>query len=77
MSTFFFKTVELKTDSTRIQQCMEILQSEGNIDRWQIKAHDGEPVLAVDTLKLSSEQLKHQIRESGIDVEFAKPPQAE
>jgi hypothetical protein len=77
MSTFFFKTAELKTDSTRVQQCMETMQREGVIDRWQIKAYDGDPVLAVDTLSLSSEQLKHQIREGGIDVEFSKPPQAD
>ena len=75
MSTFFFKTPELKTDSTRIQQCMESMQNDGTIQRWQIQAHDGDPVLAIDTLSLSSEQLKHQIREGGIDVEFAKPPQ--
>lgn len=77
MSTFFFKSAELKTDSTRIQQCMESMQREGLIMRWQIQAYDGDPVLAVDTVTLSSEQLKHQIREGGIDIDFAKPPQAD
>lgn len=76
MSTFFFKATELKTDSTRLQQCMVAMQKEGKINSWKIEAAGGEPVLAVDTLQLSSEELKHQIREGGIDVEFAKAPQA-
>ena len=76
MSTFFFQTVELKTDSTRVQECMEALQQKGTIQRWQIKAYDGEPVLSVDTLEVSSEALKHLIRECGIDVQFSAPPQA-
>lgn len=76
MSTFFFKSAELKTDSTRIQQCMEKMQRDGLINRWQILTYDGDPVLAADTLSISSEELKHRIREGGIDVDFAKPPQA-
>lgn len=75
MSTFFFKTTELKSDNTRVQQCMEDMEQKGVITRWQIKAYDGDPVLAVDTIKISSEELKHLIRECGIDVEFSVPPQ--
>ena len=55
---------------------MEALQQKGTIQRWQIKAYDGEPVLSVDTLEVSSEALKHLIRECGIDVNFSAPPQA-
>ena len=76
MSTFFFQTVELKTDSTRVQECMDALQAKGTIQRWQIKAYDGEPVLSVDTLEVSSEALKHLIRECGIDVSFSEPPRS-
>lgn len=76
MSTFFFTTAELKTDNTRIQQCMEKLKMEGSINTWQIKAYSGDPVLAVETITISSEELKHKIREGGVDVEFSKPPQA-
>jgi hypothetical protein len=76
MSTFFFQTTELKTDSTRVQECMEALQQKGTIQRWQIKAYEGEPVLSVDTVEVSSEALKHLIRECGIDVQFSAPPQA-
>jgi hypothetical protein len=75
MSTFFFTAAELKTDSTRIQQCLESLQREGAIEKWEINADNGEPVLAVDTLEISSEELKHKIREGGIDVDFTRPPQ--
>lgn len=75
MSTFFFKAAELKTDSTRVQQCLETLQREGTIDKWEIDPHSGDPIVAVDTLKISSEELKHKIREGGIDVDFSEPPQ--
>ena len=74
MSTFFFKATELKTDSTRVQECLESLQREGAIEKWEINPQDGEPIVAVDTLKISSEQLKHRIREGGIDVDFSEPP---
>ena len=75
MSTFFFKATELKTDSTRVQECLENLQREGAIDKWEIDAHSGDPVVAVDTIRISSEELKHRIREGGIDVDFSEPPQ--
>ncbi len=76
MSTFFFKTTELKTDSTRVQDCLEALKQKGTVQNWQIKSKGGEPVLSVDTVEVSSEGLKHLIRECGIDVEFSEPPQS-
>jgi hypothetical protein len=75
MSLFFFTATELKTDSTRIQECLNSLQQEGTIRGWEIDANNGEPIVKVDTLEVSSEKLKHLIREGGIDVEFSKPPQ--
>ena len=75
MSTFFFKATELKTDSTRVQECLETLQREGAIDKWEINSHRGDPIVAVDTIQISSEELKHRIREGGIDVDFSEPPQ--
>ena len=74
MSTFFFKATELKTDSTRVQQCLESLQREGAIEKWEIDSHSGDPIVAVDSLRISSEELKHRIREGGIDVDFSEPP---
>ncbi|ANE52775.1 hypothetical protein [Flavisolibacter tropicus] len=75
MSTFFFKATELKTDSTRIQECLDSLKREGAIEKWEIDPHSGDPIVAVDTLKISSEELKHRIREGGIDADFSEPPQ--
>jgi|GEM_PF-1371767 len=75
MSTFFFTATELKTDSTRIQECLETLQREGTIRSWEIDPNNGEPIVKVDTLEVSSEKLKHLIREGGIDVDFSRPPQ--
>lgn len=71
MSTFLFKSTELKTDSTRVQECLDALKYKGTIKTWNLDAPGGEPVLSVETLEISSEELKHLIRGCGIDVEFA------
>jgi hypothetical protein len=75
MSTFFFTAKNgADTAANELKTILKKLQEDQSIDNWQWN-EGGEP-LAIETTKLSSEELKHLLRESGVDVEFTKAPGA-
>ncbi len=76
MSTFLFKT-HSNNNKLKLEACLNDLKNNGRINSWEINQQDGAEILSVDTLQLSSEELKHQLRESGVDVEFSNPPHNE
>lgn len=77
MSTFFFKTnISGPQAIEKIKPALDKLQQDKDIVRWQIHTNDPEHLLEVETIKLSSEELKHELRAAGIEAEFTKAPQA-
>ena len=78
MSTYHFKTsTPGTTNFEKIRPSLDKIQSGGDIERWEVLSHNAIPVLQVVTNKLSAEEVKHLLREAGLDVEFTKAPEAE
>jgi hypothetical protein len=78
MSTYHFKTIAPDTaDFEKIRPSLDKLQTSEDIERWEVQSHNAIPVLQVVTNKLSPEEVKHLLREAGLDVEFTKAPEAE
>jgi hypothetical protein len=76
MSTFFFKPAAGNTENvSKLKELLEKLKIEDSIENWNWNEGDSEQSLAVETNKLSSEELKHILRETGVDVDFTKAPQ--
>ena len=77
MSTYFFKTnINCLGCVTQIKPHLDKMENDKTIERWHIDFNHPEHILEIETNKLSSEQVKHMIRETGIEAEFTKPPQA-
>ena len=74
MSTYFFKTYADTPEG--IRQHMEKLEQSKDIERWRTEPANGGQILEIETLKMSPEQVKHYLRESGIEAEFTRAPQA-
>lgn len=55
---------------------MDKMESEKSIEHWHIDLNSPEYLLEIETNKLSPEQVKHIIRETGFDADFTKAPQA-
>jgi hypothetical protein len=77
MSTYHFKTsIPGTANFEKIKPSLEKLQNEKDIDGWEVQGRDTEAVLQIVTSKLSPEEVKHHLREAGLDVEFTKAPEA-
>ena len=77
MSTYFFKTnINCIGCVTQIKPHLDKLESSKEIERWHINFNDPEHILEIETNKLSPEQVKHMIRETGFEADFTKAPQA-
>lgn len=76
MSTFFFRiNKSTAPEEETIKKALEKLERENGVVKWQL--HTEEPsLLEVETITLSSEELKHKLREEGLDADFTTAPQA-
>jgi hypothetical protein len=76
MSTFFFKTnITTEEAEGRLKQKLDSLQNDQSIQSWKIDVSHPEHLLQINTIKLSSEEVKHLVREAGVDADFTKAPQ--
>lgn len=77
MSTFHFKIPAYQSlNEASLSNCLQALKEQGEVESWNIEKTEKGQYLAVETLTISSEKLKHKLRETGIDVEFTEAPQA-
>lgn len=77
MSTYFFKTnINCLGCVNQIKPQLDKMESEKSIEYWHIDLNSPEYLLEIETNKLSPEQVKHIIRETGFDADFTKAPQA-
>lgn len=75
MSTYFFKTnISSTGTATHIKPHLDKLEQTKEIDHWLVHLQDPDHVLEIETHKMSPEQVKHYLREAGVDAEFTKPP---
>jgi hypothetical protein len=76
MSTYFFKTnIDSTGIASNIKPHLDKLERNKEIDHWRVHMNDNNHVLEIETQRMSPEQVKHFIRETGIDAEFTSPPQ--
>lgn len=76
MSTYFFKTnINCLGCVNQIKPQLDKMESEKSIEYWHIDLNSPEYLLEIETNKLSPEQVKHIIRETGFDADFTKAPQ--
>jgi len=77
MSTYFFKTnINSISGVTQIKPHLDKLEQSKEIEHWHVDLNDPEHVLRIETNKLSPEQVKHYVRETGFEAEFTRAPQA-
>lgn len=77
MSTYFFKTnINCLGCVNQVKPHFDQLEQSKEIERWHVDLNDPEYVLQIETNKLSPEQVKHLVRETGFDAEFTKAPEA-
>lgn len=77
MSIYHFKTATQGTGILEvIKPSLERLQTTKDIERWEVHIFNSTEVLEIETNKLSPEEMKHLLRESGFDAEFTKAPEA-
>ena len=75
MSTFFFKANNPQgpASGSGLDDLLKKLKDEQAIEDWSWNDSEGDKLLSVETNRLSSEELKHKLRESGVDVDFSTP----
>ena len=77
MSTYFFKTnINCIGCVNQVKPQLDKMEQDKTIQRWHIDLNNPDYLLEVDTDKLSAEQVKHLIRETGFEADFTKAPQA-
>lgn len=77
MSTYFFKTnINSLGGIDQLKPQLDGLTQNQSIDRWHLNAEHPEQILEIETQKLSPEEVKHQLREAGIEADFTTAPQA-
>lgn len=73
MSTFFFKITNAAQQPTqKLEDCLGQWKEKKLVENWKLNGQQ----LEVETVALSSEELKHKIREEGFDADFTTAPQA-
>lgn len=78
MSTYFFTTnIDDTGTAVHIKPHLDRLEQSRDIDRWRVHIQDPQHVLEIETQKMSPEQVKHFLREKGIEAEFTFPPDKE
>ena len=77
MSTYFFKTnINCLGCVNQIKPQLDKMENDKSIEHWHIDLNSPEYLLEIETNKLSPEEVKHIIRETGFDADFTKAPQA-
>ncbi len=77
MSIYHFRTnISGEGGVNQIKPRLEELENTKEIERWHLHNNNSENLLEIETNKLSPEEVKHLIRASGFEAEFAKAPQA-
>ena len=75
MSTYFFKTnINCSGCVDQIKPHLDRMQHAKDIEQWQVDVNDPEHILKIETMKLSPEEVKHQIRAAGFNADFTRPP---
>lgn len=76
MSTYFFKTnINCIECVDRVKPQLDKLEQDKSIEHWHLDLNHPEYLLEIETDKLSPEQVKHIIRETGFDADVTTPPQ--
>ncbi len=65
------------TSAMRVKDQLDKLEQSQEIDHWKVHVHSPDHLLEIVTDKMSPEQVKHYIRETGFDADFVKAPQAD
>lgn len=77
MSTYFFKTnINCIECIDRVKPPLNKLEQDKSIEQWHLDLNHPECLLKIETNKLSPEQVKHIIHETGFDAGFTTPSQA-
>lgn len=71
MSTYFFKTnINCIGCVTQIKPHLDKLEQSQDIEHWHVDFNDPEHILLIETNKMSPEQVKHYVRETGFDADY-------
>ena len=77
MSKYFFKTnTNCIGCASQVKPHLDKLEESKEIEHWNMHLNTPEHLSEVVTNKMSPEQVKHYIREAGLEAEFTKAPQA-
>jgi copper chaperone len=76
MSTYFFKTnINCIECVDRVKPQLDKLEQAKSIDRWHLDLNNPDYVLEIETNKLSPEEVKHLIGETGFNATLTQPSQ--
>jgi hypothetical protein len=76
MSTYHFKATGGTGTFEQLNPSLERLKNTNDIEGWEVHTFNSNEVLEIVTNKLSPEEVKHLLRESGVDAEFTRAPDA-
>lgn len=77
MSTYFFKTyINCIEYVDRVKPQLDRLEQDKSIEHWHLDLNNPEYLLKIETDKLSPEEVKRIIRETGFDADYTQAPQA-
>ena len=77
MSIYHFRTnIKGPAGVGQVKPRLDELEQSREIERWHLDMNSSENILEIETNKLSPEQVKHLLRETGFDAEFTKAPEA-
>jgi len=75
MSTYFFRTnIHGLGTLLAVKQHLDQWERSQDIDHWHIDLNNPDAPLEIVTQKLTPEQVKHRIRQLGVDADFTTPP---
>jgi len=60
----------------KLKERLDKAREDQDIENYKIHPTNPEHLLEIETIKLSSKEVEHFVREAGFDVEFTKAPQA-
>ncbi|GAA4324230.1 hypothetical protein [Flaviaesturariibacter amylovorans] len=76
MSTYFFRTnIHGLGNMAQVKAHLDRWEQSKEIDTWHIDMTNPESPLQIVTQQLTPDQVKHRIRELGVDADFIKPPE--
>jgi copper chaperone len=78
MSTYFFKTnINCIECVDRVKPQLDKLEQDKSIDRWHLDLNNPDYLLEIETNKLSPEEVKRLIGETGFSATLTQPSQSQ